>query len=74
MTCSLVKTLKSSEQSSIDNLFLHASSYLISASSIASVPYGLLLVLPVGIVPRGSYIAPVRGVLAERIFFHAIFL
>jgi len=51
ISCSPVKTLKSSEQSSIDTLFLHARSYLISASSIASVSYGLLLVLPIGTVP-----------------------
>jgi hypothetical protein len=73
ISCSLVKTLKSAEQSSVD-YSLPARTFVpdISRAGIASVSYGLLLVLPVGTVSTGSYTAPSRGALAERIF-HAIF-
>jgi hypothetical protein len=73
ISCSPVKTLKSSEQSSVE-YSLPARTFVldISRAGIASVSYGLLLVLPVGTVPTGSYSALAKGALAERIF-NAIF-
>jgi hypothetical protein len=74
LSCSHIKMLKSSEQSSVDYSLPATNVYLISASSIASVSYGLLLVLPTDTVSVGICAAPaLRGALAERIFFHAIF-
>src|SRR5438132_1056376 len=58
---SLVQTLKSSEQSSIEYSLPAHTFYLLSASSIASVSYGLLLVLPDGTVPSGSCIVSTRA-------------
>lgn len=56
----LVKKLKSSEQSSIDYT-LPARTFApdTSRAGIASVSYGLLLLLPGGIVPSESFILPI---------------
>src|SRR5713226_5880459 len=55
ISCSAVKTLKSAEQSSLESP-LPARMFVpeISRAGIAPVSYGLLLVFPLGTVPRGE--------------------
>lgn len=69
ISCSAVKTLKSTEQSSLESplparMFVPES----SRAGIAPVSYSLLLVFPLSTVPRGEMYAPAKGALAERIF------
>ncbi len=64
------KTLKSSEQSSVE-YSLPARTFVldISRAGIASVSYGLLLVLPAGTVPAGSYTRARKGRIGRKDFF-----
>src|SRR5713226_4281135 len=70
ISCSAVKTLKSAEQSSLESP-LPARMFVpeISRAGIAPVSYGLLLVFPLGTVPRGEMYRARKGRIDREDFF-----
>ena len=73
ISCSPVKTLKSSEQSSLES-FLPARTFVldISRAGIASVSYGLLLVLPAGIVALRELYCARKGRIGRKDLFSCL--